>query len=189
MIKFHLGIKMISFDVKSLFTNVPLEFTIDISLKRIYDQGEIATSISRDEMRKLLLVCTKSVHFTFNNQIYIQIDGVAMGSPLGPVLAGIFMVELERNIVPKLILHVKSWRCYVDDTISYVKLGSVEIVLTLLNSFHPNIQFTFEEEFEGKIPFLDVNIICNEGSINTSVYRKTTNTDIYINWNAFAPMV
>ena len=47
-------------------------------------------------MRDLLLLCTKNVHFSYNGHIYIQEDGVAMGSPLGPVLAGIFMVELEQ---------------------------------------------------------------------------------------------
>ena len=83
---------MVSFDVASLFTNVPLEDTINIILGRIYEKKEIATDTPRCEMRELLYLCTKNVHFTFNNKIYIQNDGVAMGSPLGPVLANIFMV-------------------------------------------------------------------------------------------------
>ena len=68
-------------------------------------------------MKELLHLCTKNVHFTFNGEIYIQIDGVAMGSPLGPVLANIFMVELEKIIIPKLEKDVKLWRRFVDDTI------------------------------------------------------------------------
>ena len=72
-------------------------------------------------MKKLLLLCTKNEHFTFNNETYQQIDGVAMGSPLGPVIAGIFMVELETNIVPTLSDHLLFWRHYVDDTLCYVK--------------------------------------------------------------------
>ena len=47
-------------------------------------------------MKELLLLCTKNAHFTFNNEIYQQCDGVAMGPPLGPVITGIFMVELEK---------------------------------------------------------------------------------------------
>ena len=50
-------------------------------------------------MRDLILFCTKNVHFTFNNDIYKQTDGVALGSPLDPVLAGIIMVELENTVV------------------------------------------------------------------------------------------
>ena len=48
----------------------------------------------------MLILCTKNVHFTFNEEVYKQMDGVTMGSPLSPVLADIFMVELENNIVP-----------------------------------------------------------------------------------------
>ena len=60
-------------------------------------------------MKKFLTICAKNVDFSFNNDIYIQIDGVAMGSPLGPVLANVFMVELESLLlVPKLNDHVKN---------------------------------------------------------------------------------
>ena len=110
--------KLISFDVTSLFTNVPLDYTIDVVLRRIYVQQEIQTNIPRDQMKHLLILCTKNVHFTYNNNTYIQNDGVAMGSPLGPVLAGIFMVDLERNILPTLSDVMTSWKRYVDDTIS-----------------------------------------------------------------------
>ena len=77
--------KLISFDVTSLFTNVPLDFTIDVILKRIYDENEVNTNIPKQQMRDLLLLCTKNVHFSYNGDIYTQADGVAMGSSLGPV--------------------------------------------------------------------------------------------------------
>ena len=51
-------------------------------------------------MKKLLILCTKNVHFIFNVKTYIQVDGVAMGSPLGPVLENIFMAELETSVIP-----------------------------------------------------------------------------------------
>ena len=86
---------MVCFDVTSLFTNVPLEKTIKITLEKIYDRKEIINEITNPEMKELLTLCTKNVYFTFDNQVYKQNDGVAMRSPLGPVLAGTFMVELE----------------------------------------------------------------------------------------------
>ena len=76
---------MVSFDVKTLFTNVLLEYTIDFVLKRIYENHEVSTSLTRNEMREILLLCTKTVHLTFRDVIYLQTDGVAMGSPLEPV--------------------------------------------------------------------------------------------------------
>ena len=133
---------MVSFDVKSHFTSVPLEYTIHIIIKRIFEDHEITTIFTKSEMKKLLTLCTKNVHFSVNNDIYTQIDGVAMGSPLGPVVANIFMVELETTLVPKLEDLVQKWRSFVYDTYVYVKIGSVKYVLSVLNSFHENKKFT-----------------------------------------------
>ena len=97
-VKVPKGYQMVSFDVKALFTNVPLKYAIDLVLKRIYENHQISRSIIRNEMREILLLCTKNVQFTFIDVVYIQTAGVAIGSPLGPVLAGIFVVNLERSL-------------------------------------------------------------------------------------------
>ena len=102
-------------------------------------------------MKELLTLCTKNVHFTFDDQIYQRNNGAAIGSPLGPILAGIFMVQLETRIVPTLRNVVWNWKTFVDDTIGYVKNGSIDIILSKLNSFHPNIQFTYKVEEESKL--------------------------------------
>ena len=133
-------------------------------------------------MKQLLVLCIKNVHFTFNGETYIQKDGVAMGSPLGPVLANVFMSHLEETIVPKL-KDVKFWKRYVDDTIAIVKNESTNNILHTLNNFHNNIKFTFEEENNrGEIPFLDVLLMRKDNKIETCVYRKKTNTDLYLQW-------
>lgn len=177
----------ISFDVKSLYTYVPLDFTINVILRRIYDENEIQTNIKRSEMKELLLLCTKNVHFSFDNEIYQQCDGVAMGSPLGPVIAGIFMVELERTLLPRLLTYMTPWKRYVDDTIATIKVTSIDHVLKILNSFHKNIQFTYELETNNKISFLDVLLIRENNTLETTIYRKGTNTGVYLHWNSFAP--
>ena len=107
--------KLVSFDVKSLFTNVPSDKTIDIIPKRIYHKHEITTNIGCNEIKDFLNLCTKNVPFTFNNDIYQQRDGVAIRSPLELVLAGIIMFELENSIVPKLNSNLPFWKYYVDD--------------------------------------------------------------------------
>ena len=181
------GHNLISFDVVSLFTNVPLDKTIDIVLRRIYDENAIQTNIKWSDLKHLLLLCTKIVHFTFDNETYIQTDGVAMGSPLGSILSDICMVELENTIIPILVDFIKDWSRFVDNTIGIVRDDSIDNIMHTLNSFHPSIQFTFETEVNNKIPFLDVMLIRNETSLTTTVYRKPTNNDIYIHWDAFAP--
>ena len=82
-----------------------------------------------------------------------------MGSPLGLVIENIFMVELETTLVPKLENHVQKWRRFADDTFAYVKVGSVDYVLPVLNWFYKNIKFTYEEEQNNTLPFLDVLFI------------------------------
>ena len=86
-------------------------------------------------------------HFTFNAKTFTQVDyGVAMGSPLAPILANTFMVELERNLIPILKDHLSCWRRYVDDTICFIKNGSVEHVLSTLNNFHSSIKSTIKQK-------------------------------------------
>ena len=72
---------LISFDVTSIFTNVWLNFTVDVILKRIYDENKVNTNIPKQQMRDSLLLCAKNVRFSYNGDIYTQTDGVAMGSP------------------------------------------------------------------------------------------------------------
>ena len=71
------------------------------------------------------MLCTKGVHFTFDGKTYVETDGVAIGSPLGPVLSGIFMVELENNLIQTLSEYLACWKRYVDDTISFIKNDSI----------------------------------------------------------------
>ena len=171
-----------------MFTNVPIDATIDIIIRRIYEFKEIDTRITKNEMRELILLCPKNVHFTFNGETFTQVDGVAMGSSLAPILAGIFMVELERNLIPILKGHLSCCRRYVDDSICFIKNGSDEHVLSTLNNFHSSIKFTYETESGNKLSFLVIllQLIRTGDNIETCVFRKPTNMDIYIHWNFFA---
>ena len=81
---------LLSYDVTSLFTNIPLQETIDIAINLIFNHNPIL-NITKKELKKLSLFATSQTHFLFNGKLYNQIDGVVMGSPLAPVLANIFM--------------------------------------------------------------------------------------------------
>ena len=58
--------------------NVPLNRTTDMILKRIYEENEIATSITKNEMKELLILRTKNIHFTFESKAYAKTDGAAI---------------------------------------------------------------------------------------------------------------
>ena len=97
------------------------------------------------------------------------------------------MVELETSIIPTLGRSLLKWKRYVDNTFCYVKIVTVNDILNKLNDFHQNIQFTYELEKNNKLAFWDVLLIGNKDTIETTVYRKPTNSDICLNWKLFSP--
>ena len=131
--------QMVSFDLKALFTNVSLEQTVDLVLKRIYENTEISASITRNELSEILLLSTKTVHFTFRDIVWLQTDGTARGSPLGLVLTRTFMVYLERSVVRLFAAELSFQKRYMDDTITFLNIVTVDHILSTLNNFHPNI--------------------------------------------------
>ena len=89
---------MISFDVVSLFTNVPLAETIELVIERLYDNNNSnAIPFEKSIFRQLIFMATQGL-FMYNDKLYKQIDGVTMGSPLGPTLANFFLGCLEEKI-------------------------------------------------------------------------------------------
>ena len=86
-----------SLDVDSLFTNIPLEETIEICTNELFKESETVEGLSKTEFKELLSLATKDSHFIFDGALYKQIDGVAMCSPLGPTLANSFSVYHEKN--------------------------------------------------------------------------------------------
>ena len=188
----------VSFDVKSLFTNVPRQYTIDkikkyfeethggTVLERTDEDGKTA-SLGSDVLAKLLAKCTKG-HFLYNERLYTQVDGVQMGSPLGPTLANWFLGDIERSIFKDC----KSWypkfyTRYVDDVFAVFKQpDDVLRFLCFLNSQHENLKFTVEYA-KDTLPFLDVEVGLKGNNIETWLHRKPTNTGVLLNYNSVAP--
>ena len=110
----------------------------------------------------------------------LQVDGAGMGSPLGPVLANIFMVELETSVIPNLSNKVKLWKRFAHDTFCLARLAYMDNISLALNYFHKNIKFTSDIEKGNTIAFLDVLIIRKPGKIESTVYRKKKHLPICI---------
>ena len=121
----------VTLDVVSLFTNTPLCKTVNISLKRVYSEKLINTSLSKCSLKKLTLDTCQKMALSFNNKLYEQVDGVSMGGSLGPVLANILMTECEKVIVDKLMKEkvVMFYTRYVVDTLLIIKKRDINYVL------------------------------------------------------------
>ena len=88
-----------SFDISSLFTNLPLAETIQICAETFYNDFLTPPLLPRNVFVELMHLATSSVEFSFNNNMHRQIDGVAMSSPLGPALANIFVGYQEGEVI------------------------------------------------------------------------------------------
>ena len=88
---------MESLDVDPLFTNIPLEETIDICTNTLFENTEKVEGLSKIEFEELLSLATKESYFVINGKFYKQVDGVAMVSPSVPTLVNASLVYFENN--------------------------------------------------------------------------------------------
>ena len=109
-----------------------------------------------------------------------------MGSPISPIVANLFMEDLEVQAIKTSSKPHALWKRYVDDTFTIIKKENRNSFPQHLNSIHPNIKFICEEvRSDGPMPFLDILITPEEdGSLSTSVFRKPTHTDLYLQWDS-----
>ena len=179
---------LVSYDVTALFTNVPLSETIDILVDKAFTNDwfnqTYDLNLEKEELTQLLEVATTNQLFQFNGQLYEQTDGVAMGSPLGPLMANVFMCHLEDKLardgmVPSL------YKRYVDDTLARMpNTDAAADFLATLNGLHPSLKFTMELPSENTIPFIGIQIIKNGTELETRVYRKPTNTGLLLHFQS-----
>ena len=126
----------------------------------------------------------------FNNKYYKQVDGVAMGSPLGPALANIFMCSFESKWLRDCPNDFKPmfYRCYIYDIfVLFSSPDHADKFREYLLSKHPNMKFSIEKEEDGHLPFLDIKIFHENDKFATNVYRKKTFSGVYPNFKSFIP--
>ena len=163
---------------------MPIKPALEIIEKLLKEDQDLQkrTSMSISNIMDLLEFCLRSTYFTYRGKFYEQVEGAAMGSPISPIVANLFMEQFEIKALQSSSNPPLLWKRFVDDTFVIINKAHKDEFLTHINSVDPNIQFTAEEPGpDGSLPFLDILISPDEeGRLVTSVYRKPTHTDQYL---------
>lgn len=127
----------------------------------------------------LLQHCLLNIFFQYNGKFFMQNKGLAMGSPLSPVLANLFMSKLEVEL-KQLEDFPRIWWRYVDDVFAVVKRSKIDDVLKMINSQYDSIKFTSEVEVDKSLAFLDLKISRNStNNLEFDILRKQTSTTFF----------
>ena len=180
---------LVSYDAYSLFTSIPLQETIEIPVELIFESNP-QLKVTKRELKQLFNFATSGTHFIFNGSFYDQINGVSMGSPLGPALANLFMGYHEKTWLQEIdkgkILMYKPYVDYIFCMFGNKK--NAENFFEFFNCQQKSRKFTLEKEGNKFLSFLDI-LIKNEGNrFSTSVYRKKTSIGLFTQFDSYTPI-
>jgi len=176
-----------SFDVVSLFTNVPLDLAIE-SVEKRWEHIERSTRMVKEDFIEAIKFVLSSTFFTFNDKLYKQTFGVPMGSPLSPIIANMVMQDLEEDILKNLNTQPLLYYRYVDDIILSAHESEIQNILNRFNGYHHRLKFTCETEVNRCLNFLDINVIIVNNRIITDWYQKKTSSGRYLSFHSNHPI-
>ncbi|KAK7091582.1 hypothetical protein V1264_009246 [Littorina saxatilis] len=181
--------KLVTVDVVGLYTNIP-HSDMKTAIKEELDSRPQGDRPPTETIVKVAdHVLTNNV-FTFEEEVYQQIHGTAMGTPMAPSVANLFMAALERKLFQQSPVPVNSelWRRYIDD-IFMLWTGTdddLDTFLKHINSLHPTIKFTHHSSLE-RVSFLDISVSLKDGYLQTDLYSKPTDNHAYLCQNSCHP--
>ena len=182
---------LVTIDVTSLYTNIPQDEGTDACLEAI-GLAE-ASHIPLSVLLELFNIVLKCNVYSFDNSIYQQIQGTAMGTRMAPSYANLFMDRLERAFLAQEPTLPLVWKRYIDDILC-IWTGSrsqLDGFLDRLNKVHPSIKFTWSIS-DTQVQFLALNIHKGERFSQTNLldlktYFKPINTFQYLHFASSHP--
>ena len=178
---------LFTMDIISLYTVIPNNEGL-LALKYFFDQRTVKEPSTDTLLRLAELVLTLNC-FTFSGEIFKQINGVAMGTKMGPNYANLFVGYVEEQIFnqfdgPKPELFGR----YIDDCLGATSCTKEELerFIGFVNSFHPALKFTWEIS-KTSVTFLDINISVQDNKLATRVHYKPTDSHSYLLYSSSHP--
>ena len=181
---------MVSFDVTSLYTNIPIEQALLIITDLLEHDDKLTdrTLLSPRQILNLLDILLRTTYFKFNGDFYEQTDGATMGGPTSVIVSEIYMQSLETTAITKADHPPKVWERHVNDVFSIVHKIYLQELLEHINNLHPQIQFTKEEENSSTLPLIDTLVQWNhDKTVSVKIYRKPMHTNQYLKYTSHNP--
>ena len=190
--------KLVSFDVVNLYTNISHELGIEAINSWLSKYPEL---IHDRFTKEFILESTKLIlennNFYFNETMYTQVRGTAIGTKFAPTYSTLVLAYLEEKLFSEVevqfekefAIYIKEkWKRFLDDCFIFWTKGEgdLENFHSILNNLHPNLTFTIEQSDE-KLPFLDVLLLKYGNRIITDIYFKETDSKQYLNFHSCHP--
>jgi hypothetical protein len=179
-----------SLDIQDLYTNIPVNKAINITLERLIESKKLDNSpLTKTDIKRLLKLCLKNSYFQFNGKFYKQKTGLPMGNTLSPILADIYMDDYQQQHLHKVNISNKIWR-YVDDILIVTKMNQKQLndYVDELNKIRGTIKFTSEFEQNNELHFLDTTLtrLNNNNNMQLKIrwFRKETAADRLLHYES-----
>ena len=174
-----------TFDVSSLYTNIPFDEGISATCEALARSGHTSPPI--DDLKTLMNHVLTKNNFTFMGDHYLQVFGTAMGTKMAPSFACLFMSRLEEQMLDAAPCRPWIWWRYIDDVFFiWTRDESLHTFTDHINSFHRTIKFTSEISYE-QVIFLDVTVRMEKDTLTTDLYTKPTDTHQYLHSSSCHP--
>ena len=182
-----------SYDVSALFTCIPPDTALKVVRECLNKDNSLKdrTKLSVDQIVELVDICLKTTYFSYRGKYYRQQHGCAMGSPVSPIVVNLCMEDFEQRALKDYTGNTpRLWLRYVDDTFVIIDKTELDNFFVFINTIDPDIKFTQESCTDNKLAYLDCQFSVNkDGTLSSSVYRKPTHTDHYLQFESNHPLI
>ena len=177
-----------------MFTCIPPTDALTVVRSKLEVDEELSsrTPLSVDQVCEVLSLCLSTIYFSFDGGFYLQLHGCAMGSPVSPIVVNLYMKAFEQRALNEFSgIAPRVWLRYVDDVWNLNKTVNHDTFFEKVNQVDENLKFTREKSITNKeLPYLDsLSKAEDDGSFSSTVYRKPTHTDQYLQFGSHHPLV
>eukprot|EP00745_Piridium_sociabile_P045082 TRINITY_DN96403_c0_g1_i2.p1 TRINITY_DN96403_c0_g1~~TRINITY_DN96403_c0_g1_i2.p1 ORF type:complete len:459 (-),score=82.63 TRINITY_DN96403_c0_g1_i2:45-1421(-) len=186
---FSQDVRLVAIDVVGLYTNIP-HADLQTAVHFYLTQEPLSKGPPTDQLIEVMNhVLTNNV-FELDGKFYQQKFGTAMGTPMAPTVACLFMGWLEKQMLDSSPVPVSEtlWKRFIDD-VFLLWMGSddeLKMFFDHINSFHPTIKFTMNSSTE-KLAFLDILVYFKDGFLQTDLHTKATDSHGYLHGSSCHP--